>query len=80
MSRICSRKRTLIKMTTMVAVSLIGLAATAAPASAKNPSANGFCGAGNMRMAGEAMRDAMMFHTNYHGDEGMFNAVRVSGC
>lgn len=57
------------------------LAATASPAAAgPNETPNGWCGAANMRNAGTAMANAMMFHTNWHGDAGMFNAVAVSAC
>ncbi len=58
------------------------LAASASPAAAgpPDPAPSGWCGAANMRNAGQAMADAMMYHTNEHGDAGMFRAVARSAC
>ena len=65
----------------VAAVTLGMLAAGASPAAAgPTPTPNGWCGAANMRNAGEAMARAMALHTNENGDAGMMNAVAVSAC
>jgi hypothetical protein len=63
------------------ALTLSMLVASAAPAAAgPTQTPNGWCGAANMRNAGEAMTNAMAFHTDEHGDAGMMHAVAVSAC
>lgn len=63
----------------VVLAAVTAFAASASPAAAApNPTPNGFCGALNMLMAGEAMFTAMALHTNANGDAGMFHAVAVS--
>ena len=72
-------KRVIPRVATAAVLAVIALPATASPAAAgPNPTPNGFCGALNMLMAGEAMVNAMVLHTNPHGDAGMFHAVAVS--
>ncbi len=68
-----------VAMTAVLGVT--ALAASVSPAAAApSQTPNGWCGAANMRNAGEAMADAMTYHTNEHGDAGMFQAVAVSAC
>lgn len=63
------------------ALALSILAASASPAAAgPTQTPNGWCGAAHMRNAGEAMANAMAFHTDEHGDAGMMHAVAVSAC
>jgi hypothetical protein len=67
------------RLATTTLLSAVALASTASPAAAQpGPTPNGFCGAANMLVAGEAMINAMALHTNEHGDAGMFHAVAVS--
>lgn len=46
------------------------------------PTPNGLCGAKNMvnEHSIDAMREAMMLHTNWHGDAGMTTAVMNTTC
>lgn len=61
---------------------LVALGATAAAASAAPVTPNGLCGARNMVNvhARDAMLEAMMEHTNAHGDAGMTTAVQNTAC
>lgn len=71
------------RVTTLVATAVLILAALAggaSPAAAAPQTPTGFCGAGNMAMAGDAMSDAMMDHTNDNGDAGMARAVALTAC
>ena len=64
-------------------VAAIAMAVSATPAAAdQKPTPNGLCGAKNMvnEHSIDAMRTAMMEHTNYHGDAGMAGAVRRTTC
>lgn len=56
--------------------------AAASPATAAPVTPNGLCGAKNMvnENSLEAMRDAMMNHTDEHGDAGMAKAVALTAC
>lgn len=56
--------------------------AAASPATAAPMTPNGLCGAKNMvnENSIEAMREAMMNHTNWHGDAGMAKAVTLTAC
>lgn len=69
------------RITATAVLGLTALGAGASPAAAgPTQTPNGWCGAANMRNAGEAMTIAMTEHTNEHGDAGMFKAVRHSAC
>lgn len=64
-------------------VAAVAVAVSAAPAAAdQKPTPNGLCGAKNMvnENSIDAMRTAMMEHTNYHGDAGMTGAVVRTTC
>lgn len=64
-------------------VAAIAMAVSAAPAAAdQKPTPNGLCGAKNMvnEHSIDAMRTAMMEHTNHHGDAGMAGAVANTTC
>lgn len=66
-------KRRLAAITSIAAVAV---SATPAAAHPDHPPHNpAWCGAENMRSASTHMRDAMMYHTNENGDEGMRGAV-----
>lgn len=58
------------------------LVAGASPATAAPVTPNGLCGAKNMvnENARDAMVEAMMNHTDEHGDAGMTRAVTLTGC
>jgi len=53
---------------------------SASPAGAAPVTPTGKCGAANMSNAGDAMADAMKFHTDDHGDDGMRRAVALTAC
>jgi len=71
------RATSLVAAGVLVLVVLFG---SASPAAAVPRAATGYCGAANMRMAGQAMTDAMTYHTHENGDEGMRAAVRRTAC
>ena len=60
----------------------LGLVMSASPVAAAPTTPNGLCGARNMvnEHSREAMLDAMMNHTDEHGDAGMFRAVALTAC
>jgi Spy/CpxP family protein refolding chaperone len=60
----------------------LGLVVSASPVAAAPVTPNGLCGARNMvnEHSREAMLDAMMNHTDEHGDAGMFRAVALTAC
>lgn len=64
-------------------VAAVALVVSATPAAAdQKPTPNGLCGAKNMvhENSRDAMLTAMMEHTNYRGDAGMFAAVARTTC
>lgn len=71
------RATSLVAAGVLVVVMLFG---GVSPAAAAPQAPTGQCGAANMRMAGQAMADAMMYHTHENGDEGMRAAVRRTAC
>lgn len=58
------------------------LVGSSSPAGAAPVTPNGLCGAKNMvnEHSVDAMREAMMLHTNEHGDAGMARAVMNTLC
>lgn len=71
------------RATSLVAAGVLVLAmlsGSVSPAAAAPQTPTGQCGAANMRMAGQAMGDAMMHHTHENGDEGMRAAVMRTTC
>ena len=60
----------------------LGLVTSASPVAAAPVTPNGLCGARNMvnEHSRQAMLDAMMNHTDEHGDAGMFRAVALTAC
>ncbi len=71
------------RLTVATSLAAIAVTVSAAPAVAdQKPTPNGLCGARNMvnEHSRDAMLTAMMEHTNYHGDAGMFAAVARTRC
>ena len=69
----------------LAVVTAIGIAVAVGPSPAvadQKATPNGLCGARNMvnEHSRDAMLTAMMEHTNYHGDAGMFAAVARTRC
>jgi hypothetical protein len=60
----------------------LGFVVSASRVAAAPVTPNGLCGARNMvnEHSREAMLDAMMNHTDEHGDAGMFLAVALTAC
>ena len=74
-------KRRLAVVTSVAAIAAVGVSAAPAAADQK-PTPNNRCGAANMMNENSAphMVEAMMLHTNEHGDAGMFAAVARTRC
>lgn len=71
------------RLAVVSSIAAVALAVSATPAVAdQKPTPNGLCGARNMvnEHSRDAMLTAMMEHTNYHGDAGMFAAVARTTC
>ena len=75
-------KRCIVSVVAAGSLALVALAMSAATASAAPVTPNGLCGAKNMVNVHsiDAMRTAMMEHTNAHGDAGMTLAVQTTAC
>jgi hypothetical protein len=77
-----SQMKRLTIRTAMSGLIVAAVVAAASPATAAPVTPNGLCGAKNMvnENSLEAMREAMMNHTDEHGDAGMARAVALTRC
>ena len=75
-------KRRIARLVTGGGLVLVAVVTSAVPTSAAPVTPTGLCGAKNMVNVHsvDAMREAMMEHTNAHGDAGMAGAVSRTAC